>query len=117
MGPLAAPDADGADRCWLDRFSITIGSRAGDDIVSLRGELDLASAGALHECLASVRAHKVVIDVRRLAFIDAAGMSALVVAHARTTAAGRTLVVRGARDGVRRVLVLGGLVYLFEDAP
>lgn len=108
-------DGDGASRRWFGNFAIIISSRRDSDLVTLRGELDIAGAGALHGCLARLRGRRVVVDVRHLTFIDAAGMSALVIAHGRAARSGASLVVRGADGGVRRVLDLAGLLHLLDE--
>lgn len=100
---------------WFGHFSISIGRDGDADVVALRGELDIVGAAPLHDCLARLAGHDVVVDLRRLSFIDAAGMSALVIAHARARRDGRSLVVRGAHQDVRRVLGIGGLGHLLAD--
>lgn len=100
---------------WFGHFSISIRREGDADVVALRGELDIVGAGTLHDCLARLGAHDVVIDLRRLSFVDAAGMSALAIAHARARREGRTLVVRGACREVARVLDIGGLGHLIAD--
>lgn len=99
---------------WLGDFSITISSHPGSDVVSLRGELDLVGAGGLRACLARLHAPTVVVEVSRLSFIDAAGISALVLAYTRATHEGRSLVLRGAEGIVLQVLELTGLSYLLD---
>ena len=107
--------ARGIRDTWLGHFSISIGREGDADVVALRGELDIAGTGPLHECLARLAGRDVVVDVRRLSFIDAGGMSVLVVAHGRARRQGRSLVVRGACREVRRVLDIGGLSHLLCD--
>lgn len=115
--PLGAAEAGGwtGTGRWLGRFSISISPGPDVDLVTVRGELDIAGAGPLHQCLSRLDGRHVVVDARRLAFIDAAGMSALVIAHGRAVRRGRSLVVRRARGEVRRVLDLAGLAHLLDD--
>lgn len=107
--------ARGNEPGWLARFSVAIRGDGDAAVVALRGELDCASAGPLHDCLARLAGRDVIVDACRLSFIDAAGMSALVIAHARAARQGRSLVVRGAPRGVRRLLGIGGLAHLLGD--
>lgn len=85
----------------------------------LEGELDLATAPELVRRLreAEVSAPRVVIDMRRLEFMDSTGLSALVASrerHRERGAEGPGLIVTGGQ--VRRVLELTGCDELIEDA-
>ena len=74
------------------------------------GELDLATAPALDDQLRELHragfAH-VVVDLRRLTFIDCAGLRALLDAHARAAADSTKLTLLGGPP-VRRLLALTG---------
>jgi anti-sigma B factor antagonist len=91
----------------------------GQGVVWVAGELDSATAGLMGDglSLASVMpCDRLVVDVSRLVFMDAAGVRVLVAAHERLVAAGGNgLVVRGASGIVRRVLELTGLMVLLDD--
>ena len=67
-------------------------------MVTLEGELDLASAAQLRETLGSIvgRGHlDVAVDVRGVSFCDAAGLGALRRAEASVRAAGGRLTLHG----------------------
>jgi anti-sigma B factor antagonist len=90
----------------------------GDVWMRLSGELDIATVsrvdGALSDALAN--ADSVVVDLRQLAFIDGAGLGALVSARARALTEGRRLsLVRGPRQ-FDALLGATGLADLFETA-
>ena len=65
-------------------------------VITLAGELDLASAPVLHELLleaASGGAETIRIHVQRLGYIDSAGLGVLVSAHKRLESNGGGLVI------------------------
>lgn len=91
-------------------------------LVSIGGELDLASAGALREILVLpevLDAPKVRIDLNGVDFLGSTGIGLLVSACKRVRDSGGTFSVLCAHGEPRRVLELSGLIeYLkVEDAP
>jgi anti-anti-sigma factor len=100
-------------------FDVYVGKGAGGAVVWVAGELDIATAGLMGDglSLASVmRGNRLVVDVSRLIFMDAAGIRVLVAAHECLVAAGGDgLVIRGASGIVRRVFELTGLTVLLDD--
>ena len=62
--------------------------------VLVSGEIDLATAGQITAALAELTGHDVIVDLSQVAFIDSSGLSSLIVAHKKITAAGGTLVLR-----------------------
>jgi anti-sigma B factor antagonist len=93
-------------------FSVEV--RDGDRavVIGVSGELDLASSPALERELergAASRAEFVIVDLRRLEFMDSTGLSVLVRAHQRATESGQRFgVVRGPQQ-VQRLLTLTGV--------
>ncbi len=88
--------------------------------LSLRGELDLASAPGLEQQLRDAQTaapRRVVVDLSRLDFIDAAGLHVLLDARARMLEAGRVLLLRRGPRAVQRVFELTdtGPLFRFED--
>ena len=86
--------------------------------VTVRGELDIATAPALERALIeqSTIGRTVVLDLRELSFIDATGLRLLVRTNARARRDGiEFAVVPGPR--VRRLLDLCGLTPQFSAAP
>lgn len=90
----------------------------GDDrpTVQLIGELDLASAVHVRWTLPALSGRALVVDLSHLAFMDAAGLSALLLVRRQLEQTGRRLHLLGARGAVRRVFDLSGLGHLVEDA-
>lgn len=90
--------------------------RRGDDedgiVLTLVGELDLASVPALEDALRTVEPGtnaRLVLDLSRLMFMDSTGLAAVVGAQERADAHGRQLVLRRPTAQVRQLLALVGL--------
>jgi anti-anti-sigma factor len=93
-------------------FRVEVRSENGARLLSVAGELDLASSPTLEQELERVLADGpglVIIDLRELEFIDSTGLSVLIRAHNRAQETGHRLgVVNGSRQ-VRRLLSLTGV--------
>jgi anti-sigma B factor antagonist len=93
-------------------FRVELRKENGAPLLSVRGELDLASSPALEEQFEQALAETpalVIIDLRELEFMDSTGLSVLIRAHQRTQEAGQRLaIVNGSRQ-VRRLLSLTGV--------
>jgi anti-anti-sigma factor len=89
----------------------------------LRGELDISSAPALEEALGRLEAGEpavLVIDLRKLEFMDSTGLRTLVSADQRARDAGRRVaIVRGpeAVDRIFNVTRLDERLELVDDPP
>jgi anti-sigma B factor antagonist len=96
-----------------DDFSISAEDRDGRAHLSLRGELDLATAPELEELLNSRvdSGQEVVVDLRGLEFMDSSGIRVLVAAHARAGRTGGRLVVVRPRpnSAVAKIVEISGL--------
>jgi anti-sigma B factor antagonist len=84
-------------------------------VVSLHGELDIASAPDLKSELGSLTAPIVTVDLADLKFMDSAGITALVGARNATVARGGSFRLQGAEGSVRRVIEITGLSFLLTD--
>lgn len=107
------------ERRYISRapeFVMTVRSAGADHELRLSGELDIASAGCVRRALAHIGGRRVVMDVSGLRFIDAAGLSAIALATQGRDGSRRVLSLRGARGLVRRVIELGELGHLLDDA-
>jgi len=81
-------------------------------VIEVSGELDLASSPALEQELergAGSEAELLVVDLRRLEFMDSTGLSVLVRAHQRAAEADRRFVVVKGPPQVQRLLDLTGV--------
>ncbi|MWA01671.1 anti-sigma factor antagonist [Actinomadura sp. LD22] len=107
--------ADGAPD---DGASFSVAEHAGWTVVTVSGELDIATAGTLDEHLsAAIGADgppRVVVDVTRMTFCDSSGLNVLIRASKRIAAMrGRFVLVRPT-DRVRNVLRVTGLERVFD---
>ena len=108
----------------MSGFGLTIEEyEPGAVMFSLRGELDLAHAYTFDEELRTVEATRpstVVIDLRRLTFLDSCGLARLLAARRRARRLGhRLLLVRGSAT-VQRLFALAAVDEAFEmvsDVP
>jgi anti-anti-sigma factor len=93
-------------------FRVEIENQDRAAVISVSGELDLASSPALEEELDRVGSSEVttvIIDLRPLEFMDSTGLSVLVRAQQRAEEQGHTFaVVRGPQQ-VQRLLSLTGV--------
>ncbi len=80
-------------------------------MITVNGELDLASSGALEQELVKVSEgdfDQVIIDLRKLEFMDSTGLSTLVRAQQRTEECGRAFALVKGPQQVQRLLSLTG---------
>ena len=86
---------------------------AGTVVLTLQGEIDIATVGTLQSRLAGVcdAAGDVTVDLRRVGFLDCLGLRVLLEQHARSAQRGfRVDFVQGPAP-VRRVFELTGTVH------
>jgi anti-sigma B factor antagonist len=81
------------------------------ELVSVAGEMDIATVHQLHDWLAGLAAggRPLIVDLDRVTFIDAAGLRVLATATSRAAAHGASLPVVCARHQVRRLSTITGL--------
>lgn len=94
-----------AGRDW----SVQVDTGDGPSRVTVRGELDAATAGDLAQHLRGTSSAVVELDLEGVSFIDSSGLAALIEAHQRLAAAQRRLVIAADSPVVRRVLDLSGI--------
>jgi anti-sigma B factor antagonist len=103
-------------------FRVEVLNEGRASVISVSGELDLASSAALDEALTRATesdAEQLVLDLRELEFMDSTGLSTLVKAHQRAEEAGKQFgLVRGPQQ-VQRLLSLTGVEerLRFGDTP
>jgi anti-anti-sigma factor len=94
-------------------FSISTSDGDGRAVVTIRGELDLATAPELETALLERldAGQEVVLDLRELQFMDSSGLRVLVTAHARAADGGpRFAIVRPlAGTEVAKILEIAGV--------
>ncbi len=80
--------------------------------LSLAGELDLATAGAVEEALAHAEAtdaKSIVVDLSAVSFIDSTGVRLVLCAHARSLRSGDRVTLRRGPRAVQRVFAISGV--------
>ncbi len=92
---------------------LTIRARRNQDelVLALSGELDLASAPLLERKLENASAHRILVDLTGLDFMDSAGL------HTLLRADPNRLAIRRGRPSVQRLFALTATEHLvrFED--
>lgn len=82
-------------------------------VLVVAGELDLATAGALHEAVAEQLAAgpvaELVLDLARVSFLDSSGLGALLRIRGEVVAAGGNMRVSALARGPARVIAIAGL--------
>jgi anti-sigma B factor antagonist len=90
--------------------------------LAVLGELDLVSSPALQQELDRAigsDAEVIVLDLRRLSFMDSTGLHVVVKAHQRVQEGGRRFVLTRGSEQVQRLLDLTGVAELMRivDSP
>ncbi|KUN29726.1 anti-anti-sigma factor [Streptomyces antibioticus] len=101
-------------------LSVTRTDADGVTVLSLDGEVDHHSVGALSRALPPVDAStapRVVVDLTRVAFMDSSGVNALIAAHQATLVARGWLRLVGVRGAVLRTVQLVGLDLIVTCHP
>lgn len=91
-----------------------------ETLIEVRGELDLASVPIFEAAIRTLDLRcrrRVVLDLGRLAFIDAAGLHAVLDLHEECLNVATTLTVRPGARHVQRVFELTGADGLVPFAP
>jgi len=101
-----------AARQMNDELTISVSAEPGYVVVSVAGELDVATAAQFREQLASVisgGARRIVVDLARATFMASAGIGVLMGTHRVLAAQGGSLVLASPSPAAARVLSLLGL--------
>lgn len=81
--------------------------------VSLRGDLDLKTAGPLREALDKLadryRDKNLILDLGEVSFVDSSGLGVILGRYRRLAQDTRTISLVGVKPGVRAVLELAGI--------
>jgi anti-anti-sigma factor len=90
----------------MSPLEITTEQREGQTVVALAGELDIASAPQFEEGLAAVERDTpgvLVLDLRKVEFIDSTGLRSVIAADERARSTGRRFVIVRGTAAVERV--------------
>jgi anti-sigma B factor antagonist len=86
-------------------------------VIQLDGELDMATAPSVRDELQRALAgdcERIIVDLRRLGFLDSTGIHALVQAHEECEHSARSFQLVLAPGHVRRVLELCGMLGVLD---
>ena len=111
LGPSSAETAFAATTDWLE---------SGVPVVSVTGEIDLATAPVLEEALlgpAAGAAGAVIVDLARCDFIDLRGLHVLLAARERLERSCRPLALVVGKPSLLRVFKITRVDDLFEIYP
>ena len=98
-----------------DHFVVEVTDACVPIVVRCRGGLDFAYADGLRDAFAGITERDVVVDLRRLTFVDSTGLSALLSARRALLDVGGTVSIRGASGLVRRVFEAAELADVLDD--
>ena len=87
-------------------LDIQIQTQPGATVVTLCGELDLASAPRVDAALDALDETDVVVDLRPLTYLDSTGVRLLLRRDREARALGRRFILRPAPPGVQRLFEL-----------
>jgi anti-sigma B factor antagonist len=110
-GVLLAAD-DGAANGRPARLTVQLLSDPSGIVLALEGELDLETAAELDRRLAALDETsftRLLIDLRRVTFMDSTGLSSIIRAHRVAEANGQRLVLRRGSSQVQRLFELTGV--------
>jgi anti-sigma B factor antagonist len=95
---------------------LEVRSHDGWTLVSLSGEVDLATAPALEAAIDATDegSQRVAVDLSRVTFMDSSSFGALVNAKARLEDRGGTMVIVGVHGSPAKVMKLSGLDAVFD---
>jgi anti-anti-sigma factor len=85
-------------------------------VIAVTGEVDMATAPRLIECLQDRSDRDVILDFAGVAFIDSRGIAALLKSHKTLRARGRSLRITAEPDNVRKVLEVTGVDAVLHGA-
>ena len=107
----------------MREFSVRSRDSKGDLVLTVVGEVDIATIGELHRALERAlrsAAPRIVVDLSGVAFMDASGAALLLRYDALARAFGHSLVVVRGTPCVQRLLELTGVAYrlvLIDRSP
>jgi anti-sigma B factor antagonist len=98
-------------------FSLEASRIGSHRVIVVRGEVDLASAPELDTTLAKFKGQEVFVDLRKVEFMDSAGLRVLLTQQARIQEQGGNLRLVVTEGPVMRLLELAGVRDSFSIRP
>ncbi|MFF0018552.1 STAS domain-containing protein [Streptomyces sp. NPDC005374] len=102
------------------RLSVVRTDTDGITVLSVHGEIDYQTVGALTRAMSSGDAgsvHRVVVDLSQVTFMDSSGVNALILSYQAATAGRGWLRLAGVRGAVLRTLQLVGIDSVIPCRP
>lgn len=112
LEPTGPEPTSGKDERFLVDFDTRVDRFAGEVVVTVLGEVDMASGPLLWSCLAEAipdAARRLVIDLSGTTFIDSTGMALFIRAREHLRHRGAELILRTPQASARKLLAITGL--------
>lgn len=112
LEPAVPEPTSGQDVPLLVDFDTRVDRLAGEVVVTVLGEIDMATGPLLSECLAAAipdATRRLVIDLSGTTFIDSTGLALFVRAQQQLRHRGAELILRAPQAAARQVLAISGL--------
>jgi anti-sigma B factor antagonist len=95
----------------VDGLALSSEQRDGSVVVTVGGDLDIVTSPALDDCLTQARAeaHRVILDLSAVDFMDTSALAVIVGHWKKLEAAGGSLALAGARYRYTKTLWITGL--------
>lgn len=91
------------------RYLIDIGRSGPHRLITVKGEIDMASAPQLQEALTEAPSETVIADLSDVGFMDSTGLRSLILSHDEVKEAGGELRLVYGEGPVQRIIDLTGL--------
>jgi anti-anti-sigma factor len=95
-------------------FALTVETAGPAAIVAVSGEVDVATAPQLDECLVRLACGSITVDCSAVTFMDSSCFAVVVNAHKRAKARGKEFRVTGVSGTPLRAMEVLGLEYLMN---
>jgi len=115
-----SPVGSNAQPVFPPLFQISAASEDDAYVIHIEGELDLCECPSLERALREAEvspANRILLDLEKLTFIDAAGLSVLVMAWRRSASNGNRLRVTHGKDNVAYMFHLTALDTVLPFIP
>jgi anti-sigma B factor antagonist len=102
----------------MQTFEVRAWDDAGVHVVEVSGEFDMAAGDSFREASARDDAKFVVVDLRRVSFLDSSGLRELIDLHRQTELRGTRLAIirpRGDADSIFRLTGIDGHLPLYDE--
>lgn len=97
-------------------FQLDVDASGDGATLRLHGELDVASAPTLRDCVVTLISEgrtNIVFDCSALDFVDSTGLGVFIGTRARALAANGTVALEGVKPALQRLLTVSGIDGLF----